>query len=185
MKNSVLLILLMTSVSWAQELSFKGAMSRDFKKAKKFNVIDSLNNEKIIFKRVKKNKLIIHGADTLILNKRKILLKDNEVLMTVINNKKIELSNGKIISVKKNKNGWTYVLGNKQILEISYVYNKNEGNYLLHARSNESSDVVFNLMQLNLGRIDRKLEMDNDFDDVLWGFIESFGLIVSSILQSY
>jgi len=156
-------------------------MSSDFKKAKEFNVIDSLSNEKITFKRVKKNKFIIHGVDTLVLNKRKNLLKNNEVLMTVINNKKIELSNGKIISVQKNKKGWTYVLENKQVLEISYVYNKDEGNYLLHARGNESNDVAFNLMKLNLGRIDRKLEMDNDFDAILWTAIQVVGGVFSAM----
>jgi len=177
MRNLLLisLALIVTNILWSQEVCFEGYISRDYKKAIEFHVVDIRNNQKITFRREKKNKLILFNDQSLVLFKRKILLKGGDTLITVLNRKKYKLSTGEFVVREKVKNGWKYLLEDRVVLEITYIYNQEVNSYALRAISEENSDAVLNLILLNLGRIDKNIQMDNDFDDVFWAAIQIVG----------
>lgn len=167
MKYFILSIfLLFFSNVFSQEQQFTSIIPKKYSAAEKFSLLNNANDTIISFTRNGRINTIEQNENNYILKKRKILFDSNSDTVAIYKGKKILFPSQDIaVTEKKNRNGWEYYLDNNKILEINYKYNKNEENYHITANCKKLDKLTLNLMQLSLGRFDKRVVMEYDDDD--------------------
>lgn len=158
-------ILFFSNVS-SQEQQFTSIIPKKYSAAEKFSLLNNANDTIISFTRNGRINSIEQDENNYILKKRKILFDSNSDTVAIYKGKKILFpSQNIVVNEKKNRNGWEYYLDKNKILEINYKYNKIDKNYHITASCKNLDELTANLMQLSLGRFDKRVVMEYDDDD--------------------
>jgi len=167
MKYFILSIfILFFSNVFSQEQQFTSVIPRKYSAAEKFSLLNNAKDTIISFTRNGRINSIKKNENNYILKKRKMLFDSNSDTIAFYEGKKIFFPSQNIaVTEKKNRNGWEYYLDSNKILEINYRYNKNEENYHITANCKKLDELTANLMQLSLGRFDKRVVMEYDDDD--------------------
>ncbi|KAF5082834.1 hypothetical protein DSECCO2_94310 [anaerobic digester metagenome] len=160
------IFILFFSNVFSQEQQFTSVIPRKYSAAEKFSLLNNANDTIISFTRNGRINSIKKNENNYILKKRKILFDSNSDTVAIYKGKKIFFpSQNIVVTEKKSRNGWAYYLDNNKILEINYRYNKNEENYHITANSKKLDELTANLLQLSLGRFDKRVVMEYDDND--------------------
>ncbi|MEA2106976.1 MAG: hypothetical protein U9P82_09730 [Bacteroidota bacterium] len=165
-KLIVVFFILFCNIIFLQAQNFTATISREYNKAEHFSLINNTNDTIISFDRNGHINSIQASDNNYLLKKRKVLFdsKGDTIAYYKRRNILFPLQNI-IVTERRNKNGWIYYLDNHKILEIDYTYNKEKKNYYITALSENLDEITINLLQLSLGRFDKRVVMDYDDDD--------------------
>jgi len=169
MKNinmAVFIFFLNIPLVYSQQFSTK--VPTDYDKAKMLSVINQNNDTVFSILRNGKEKIIKTSDYQRVLIKRKVLMDIQGDTVAIYKNKKIIFpSHGIIIKEETLKNSWKYYLANELILEIKYSNVEKEEEYQIDIITDRVNDIIFSLMQISLGKFDKRVVMDyhNDIDD--------------------
>lgn len=151
---------------FSQGQQFTSVIPKKHSAAEKFSLLNSTNDTIITFAREDNIRNIKINENNYILKKSKILFNSNEDTVAFYKGKRIFFpSQNIVVSEKKKKNGWDYYLDNDKILEINYTYDKKEKNYHITASTEELNELTAGILQLGLGRFDKRVSMEYDNDD--------------------
>jgi len=180
MKNILILLFVFTfSGLFGQQQTYTSVIPRDYKEAGTFALISNKMDTIITFCRKGKINTIETDENNYLLKKRKILINSARDTIAFYKGKKILFpSKNKVVKERKNKDGWAYYLDNQKILDVTYQYNKNKRTYQITAKFDEFDELVTTILQLSLGRFDKRVVMDYDDSDFSTEVI--IAIIVSS-----
>lgn len=161
----IISFIFLSSNVFSQTYNFSTIISRKFEKAEKIALMNE-NDTILLFKRCGNTNLIQSNGENFLLKKRKVLFDSNNDTIAFYKRKYIILPKKNIIvNEKKSKNGWEYFIDNKKVLSIRYKFNKNDNNYIINIESNDLNQTILNIMQISLGRFDKRVVMDYNNDD--------------------
>ena len=163
-----LLLLFYFNASFSQKEEFSANISYYFDMAGNFSVIDNKKDTVFSFAGAKRDFYIKNKDKSFVLKKRKILLNQDGDTVAYYKRKKIVFPQYNIkVKEIKGKNGWSYYLNNKKILEVNYTYEKDKKNYHIVAKVFDYDTVSLSALQICLGRFDKRVKMDYGNDDLL------------------
>ncbi len=161
-----LICIILSGSVFSQSDTLSAIISSEYNKTGKISLINNTNDTIISFVRNGRINSIQAKGNNYLLKKRKVLFNSKGDTIAYYKRRNIlfPLQN---IAVKemKNKNGWTYYLDNHKILEIDYTYIKKNKDYCITALFENLDEITTNLLQLSIGRFDKRVVMDYDDDD--------------------
>jgi len=161
----IILSILFFEISFTYSQNVYISVPINYENSKTFAVIN--NNDTIIsFSRNGKDKLITTGSYNRILKKRKVLVSNQGDTIAVYKKKNIIFPQQNIVvNEKKIKNGWNYYLSENKILAINYDYIRSEKRYKINVAANNLDDLTLSIIQVSLGKFDKRVVMDYDSVD--------------------
>ena len=162
----VVFFILFCNSIFSQTQNFTATIPGEYNKIGKFSLMNNTNDTIISFDRNGRINSIQANGNNYLLKKRKVLFNSEGDTIAYYKRKKILFPlQDIVVTERENKSGWTYYLNNNKILEINYSYNKEEKNYYITTLSENLDEITINLLQLNLGRFDKRVVMDYGNDD--------------------